>query len=104
MNSSPALPFITVGVGRLGWCRLPCLAVLCTHRDYGHEGCITVPSKGNQKLGVGGDRVSWMWVGAKSLDGGCSFIKHLEDNLPPLSFSSIKNVPCMKKASQPALL
>lgn len=35
--------------------------------------------------------------GGKELDGGCSFIKQLEDNLPPLSFSSIKNVPCMKK-------
>lgn len=70
MNFSPALPFITVGVGRLGWGLLPCLAVLCMHRDYDHEGYITVPSKGNQKLGVGGDRVAWVWVAAKELDVG----------------------------------
>lgn len=32
------------------------------------------------------------------MDGGCPFIKHLQDNLPPLSFSFIKNVPCVKKS------
>lgn len=42
---------------------------------------------------VGGDTVAWVWVAAESWNGGCSFIKHLQDNLPSLHFSSIKNVP-----------
>lgn len=79
MNSSPALPFITVGLGRLGWC---CPALLCcVHRDYGHEGCIIVPSKGNQKLGVGGDRVAWVWVAAKRW----MVVAHLS-NTPRITF------------------
>lgn len=55
MNSSPALPFITVRLRGLGRGLLPCLAVLCMHRHYDHEGNITVASRGNQKLGVGVD-------------------------------------------------
>lgn len=55
------------------------------HRRVRSE--IRPASEGNQRLG------GW---GSASVDvGGCSFIKHLQVNLPP----HIRNVPCMKTAS-----
>jgi len=61
VNSSPALPFITAGVGEVRVV-LPALLRCAVCADYRHEGCVTAPSKGNQKLGLGGDKVAWMWV------------------------------------------
>lgn len=91
MNSSPALPFIIVEVGRLGWRLLLCC--VCTEITA-MKAALQHPQRvirSSGWVGIGLPGCGWL------RKAGRSFIKHLEDNLPLLLFSIVKNVPHIKR-------
>lgn len=75
-----------------GWslqprCTAPCRACTNTTTMKAAPRC---PQRVIKSSGWVGKKGGLGVGGCRELDGGCSFIKHLQDNLPSLSFSSIK--------------